>query len=627
MIRTDETNETLFARQQEMEDHAMAMGGRRFRRKLEHAVENGSEAGVGAAQRLLSEGLAKVEVAFKGIIEDKRRGANRSVAKRWITLLGADVAAYLALKTVLDNIHSRVSVRRAAYDVTELVLDELRYRRFREVEPRLFDYAMTGFTTSSYAHRSRSLDARIHHAQVNVEDLVMTQNERFTVGVKMLDVVREVTGLVQVDRAKVQGDGRALDLVELVATPETLEWLEAGNAVLENLWPVNLPMVMPPIPWAPGQPGGYRFALRAKHRLVRSNSKAHRELVRQAHMPEVYSAVNRVQETAWRVNAKVLEVVEALVARGGGIAGIPESSDKPLPVKPGDIEENETVRRAWRRAASLVHEENHETRIARKCLFDLLNVVNKVKGEDAIWFPHNLDFRGRVYPVTSYLHPQGNDMTKALLQFADGKPVGKEGANVPGAARCRCDGQDARRTEARAHDHRGAPGWVESIEAEVVAIAADPLGHTHVDGRRGALAVPRVVLRLRRVHPRGHELRVEPRRRHGRDVQRAAALRGPVARPAWCRGGQRGALGETAGHLPGHRRRGAQQAGAGQGNIYAAMWLRSKLVDRSLCKRPVMTFGYGSEKFGFSQQLYEKVQDAMHEKGTEERPSSRPSSR
>jgi DNA-directed RNA polymerase, mitochondrial len=39
----------------------------------------------------------------------------------------------------------------------------------------------------------------------------------------------------------------------------------------------------------------------------------------------------------------------------------------------------------------------------------------------------------------------------------------------------------------------------------------------------------------------------------------------------------------------------------------AALWLRSGLIDRTLCKRPTMTFGYGSKAYGFSQQLREEL--------------------
>jgi DNA-directed RNA polymerase len=70
--------------------------------------------------------------------------------------------------------------------------------------------------------------------------------------------------------------------------------------------PVNLPMVVPPLPWGAGQRGGYRFGLYGKYSFARCTSKAHRKAIEALDMPVVYRAVNALQETAWRMNPKVL---------------------------------------------------------------------------------------------------------------------------------------------------------------------------------------------------------------------------------------------------------------------------------------------------------------------------------
>ena len=47
--------------------------------------------------------------------------------------------------------------------------------------------------------------------------------------------------------------------------------------------------------------------------------------------------------------------------------------------------------------------------------------------EDAFYFPHNLDFRGRAYPMHPNLNHLGADLSRGLLQFADAKPLGPDG--------------------------------------------------------------------------------------------------------------------------------------------------------------------------------------------------------
>jgi DNA-directed RNA polymerase len=54
-------------------------------------------------------------------------------------------------------------------------------------------------------------------------------------------------------------------------------------------------------------------------------------------------------------------------------------------------------------------------------------MAEKFLEEPAIYFPTQLDFRGRMYPMPSFLNPQGTDCSKALLTFARGCKLGTSG--------------------------------------------------------------------------------------------------------------------------------------------------------------------------------------------------------
>lgn len=45
------------------------------------------------------------------------------------------------------------------------------------------------------------------------------------------------------------------------------------------------------------------------------------------------------------------------------------------------------------------------------------------------WLPHNVDFRGRSYPVPPHLNHLSGDLGRSLLLFAKGKPLGPNGLN------------------------------------------------------------------------------------------------------------------------------------------------------------------------------------------------------
>lgn len=59
--------------------------------------------------------------------------------------------------------------------------------------------------------------------------------------------------------------------------------------------------------------------------------------------------------------------------------------------------------------------------------FWLDQVARKMKDEEGFYYPHNLDFRGRAYPMHPYLNHLGSDLCRGILEFAEGRPLGKSG--------------------------------------------------------------------------------------------------------------------------------------------------------------------------------------------------------
>ena len=47
--------------------------------------------------------------------------------------------------------------------------------------------------------------------------------------------------------------------------------------------------------------------------------------------------------------------------------------------------------------------------------------------EGGFYFPHNVDFRGRAYPMHPYLNHLGSDLCRGILEFCEGKPLGESG--------------------------------------------------------------------------------------------------------------------------------------------------------------------------------------------------------
>ena len=63
-----------------------------------------------------------------------------------------------------------------------------------------------------------------------------------------------------------------------------------------------------------------------------------------------------------------------------------------------------------------------------RCSFLLiLKIAQSFRNVREMYFPHNCDFRGRVYPISPHLNHMGADLNRGLLTFSDGKEIGEDG--------------------------------------------------------------------------------------------------------------------------------------------------------------------------------------------------------
>ncbi|ERN18503.1 DNA-directed RNA polymerase 1B, mitochondrial isoform X1 [Amborella trichopoda] len=186
------------------------------------------------------------------------------------------------------------------------------------------------------------------------------------------------------------------------------------------------PMLIRPKPWRGYDKGGY---LVLPSQIMRIHgAKQQREAVKnvpQKQLQNVFEALDTLGSTKWRVNKRILDVVNRVWARGGGIAGLVDREDVLLPEKP-DTEDEMEIRK-WRWSVKKAKKVNSE-RHSQRCDLELkLSVARKMREEEGFYYPHNLDFRGRAYPMHPHLNHLGSDLCRGILEFAEGRPLGKSG--------------------------------------------------------------------------------------------------------------------------------------------------------------------------------------------------------
>ncbi|XP_057482545.1 DNA-directed RNA polymerase 1, mitochondrial-like [Actinidia eriantha] len=187
-----------------------------------------------------------------------------------------------------------------------------------------------------------------------------------------------------------------------------------------------MPMLVPPVNWTGYDKGAYLFLPSYIMRI--HGAKQQRDAVKRTpknQLEPVFEALDTLGNTKWRVNKRVIGVIDRIWASGGGLADLVDREDLPLPEEPDTDDEAEIKKWKWKVRA--LKKENSE-RHSQRCDIELkLAVARKMKDEDGFFYPHNLDFRGRAYPMHPYLNHLGSDLCRGILEFAEGRPLGKSG--------------------------------------------------------------------------------------------------------------------------------------------------------------------------------------------------------
>eukprot|EP01126_Amoeba_proteus_P001763 TRINITY_DN10534_c0_g1_i8.p1 TRINITY_DN10534_c0_g1~~TRINITY_DN10534_c0_g1_i8.p1 ORF type:complete len:649 (-),score=122.69 TRINITY_DN10534_c0_g1_i8:30-1976(-) len=183
----------------------------------------------------------------------------------------------------------------------------------------------------------------------------------------------------------------------------------------------HYPMVVLPLPWTNPIDGGY-FTTRIP--IIRFLTTEQLEPIwkRSDMMEPIYEGLNALGAVPWKINKRLAQIVEVIWQLGGDMVEIPSRFDVDPPV-PGP--EGQTPE--WYKAYKKVEKLNDDNYSLRSSFLLKLNVIRKFIHEREFYFPHNMDFRGRVYPIPGHLNHIGSDLGRGLLCFARGKPLGKRG--------------------------------------------------------------------------------------------------------------------------------------------------------------------------------------------------------
>jgi len=263
---------------------------------------------------------------------------------------------------------------------------------------------------------------------------------------------------------------------------------------LTQLMPRHLPMLVPPKSWRRNRETGCYY--RIKTGLVRTYSLDQKEAVRKARMDKVLVGLDYLGRIPWKINSTVLNVAKEAWKNKMTLGDLPSQIDIPIPSIDDcseeelmtydiyankrrvvtqklqvEIDEAKIRERRYSELVRRTKQKNAELHSLR-CDTNLKFLIANKFSEDRIYFPCNLDFRGRTYPIPPNLNHIGGDLCRGFLKFADKKPLGEQGlfwlkvhlANLCGVTKI---------------SHKDRVEWVDSHMNNIIDSAKKPL-----DGKR-----------------------------------------------------------------------------------------------------------------------------------------------
>lgn len=371
------------------------------------------------------------------------RGNNKKVQMFLKDTFGtADNIAYVIIKTLLSALLKGGATKSLAISkhIVKVMSNHGNIQLLKEERPKLFSFIER--------HNKRKGDSEVKKQKCRMSAKVITQQS-------VSGDIAKLLGTTCIDLAYKSG----CNLITIYKDKDTSYNVELSNdtkqlfmrskAFFGNLITAYYPLVYPPKDWESiNGSGGYWTQKDISFIKCRTKKDFNMIMATQPDLTRLMKIVNDIQSTPYKINRKVYDTIQTIIKYNI----VDDRSTVSNPILCGEIPYMNTLnihelvpksdygklnedgkfinvedKKKWLKAM-----DDQDTKIRRieskRLAFKMaLETATKFKDEDRIYFSYTLDFRGRLYPIQSYLNPQSSDNIKSMLQFADGQYLTKEG--------------------------------------------------------------------------------------------------------------------------------------------------------------------------------------------------------
>jgi len=431
----DETELELL--QYNLEEEALALGMEHYYKTLEYHQDRGSEDCTSPVQHIIRQLVGDVAQSMETKVNTRTRGRAMGGMLEVAALdLGWHDVAYVTLRLALTSVSKVSSLTSVAVAIGTDLCQEAALRKFQEEHPQYYKQITEtrhgrDFTTNS--HLIVSVNKLVDYLGIQGCHIKLPgTRQRLQMGMWCLD---HLLGNTAWFRTFTSQESKKQKRVYFAATQDLIDWLSESHEALAILAPRRFPMVVPPLEWTGPLGGGYKYNLGPVVPIVKSRNDQYIMGLEATDMPLVYRTINTLQAVPWQINAPVLDVAKVLWSQDREVG---KSMPPRVPLDPPPWNDKYKTPNEWKEAdwegykhwaqeAASIHETNSKNVSKRVVCGSCLAIGDKLVAREKIYFPYQMDFRGRVYPVPAHLHPQAADLGRALLRFSKGHRLGQRG--------------------------------------------------------------------------------------------------------------------------------------------------------------------------------------------------------
>lgn len=398
--------------------------------------------------------------------------------------LEANTIAYLAVRHALNVLSARsgCGAREVVLMLGKAVYNELILSVIENCEPKLFYTLVNDLSrrmSKSERYRMAMFRDQSKKASIILPEWGIAGATR--VGAYLMDLMEQLGFLATMKTRAPVGGGKFRDTIHVRLDEDCLELIENIKDFMIDACPIYLPCVERPRDWIGVADGGWHTdGMRRAQPFAVKTMGSWSELA-EYDFSGPLSAINTLQAVRWKINNQMLLAIKEISRHFDTdeiVGNSPQNKpDRPFwlteDMKRDEMSEDEQAEfKAWRREVAewFTNQKIRGTKFGR--FSQALRIADKFAAYPELYFVYFADFRGRLYVQTTGVSPQGSDMQKALLKFAEGKPL-----TTPEAiAWFKINGANKYGFDKASLPDRAA--WVDSNHDQIIRLAADPISYS-----------------------------------------------------------------------------------------------------------------------------------------------------